>query len=206
MHRLRWLPVLGPLLLCSGCFRAASVHANQVRQLRVDEGSATIVYKNGDSRRIAHFDSITVQTNAPPLAAKPADTVCSADQSEYEFEFDDTTRGALAAPLLSLEDQGGRRVFSMAQVQKITLESYSPGRPWLIAAAATVGAIAGGALGYAMGGPCHEEEEFGCVEKGLYGIAGVPIGLGIGLAVGFPLTRGLGDFYPAPSPSTAQDP
>ena len=204
MNRLRWI-VLVPLALCCGCFRAASVHPSDLQQLSVDQGSAAIVYKNGDSRRIAHFDSITVQTNAPPLGATPGDPACT--RPEFQFEFDRTTRGSLSAPLLRLEDQHSRRVFSLAQVQNITLESYSPARPWLILAAAGIGAVAGGVLGYAMGHPC--DREWGCMEKALYAMAAAPIGFGVGLALGFPLTRNLGDFQRAPagpSASTAHEP
>lgn len=189
---LRWFSILAPLLLCSSCFRAANVDPNEVQQLAVEQGSATIVYKNGDSLRIADFDSITVQaTRVEPYST----------EEQSEFEFDRTTRGSLAAPLLELEDQRRRRAFPISQVQNISLERYSPERPWLILAAASVGAVAGGMLGYAMGGPCNDE--WGCMEKGLYAIAGAPIGFGVGLAVGFPLTRSLGTFYPAPNGAKA---
>jgi len=191
MGRLQWFAiVLAPLALCSGCFRAASVKVSDVQQLSVEQGSAAIVYKNGDTRRIARFDSITVQTNGPALEATPADPVATGCRAEIEYEFDHTTRGSLSAPVLRLEDQRRRRVFSLAQVENITLEKYSPERPWVILAAASVGAIAGGLLGYSLGGPCNKE--WGCMEKGLYSLAGIPIGLGVGLAIAFPVTRDLG--------------
>jgi len=190
----RWWEGLGfgALVLCSGCYRAASVHPSELQQFDVDRGSAALVYKNGDSRRITRFDTITVETNALTPEATPADGAKAQVQSEceFEFEFGRMTRGSMSTARLQLETQHYRHVFSLAQVESITLEKYSPERPWLILAAAGVGAVAGGLLGYASGGPCNGE--WGCFEKGMHAVVGVPIGFGVGLALGFPLTRGLG--------------
>ena len=163
--------------------------------MTVEQGAATIVYKNRDRRRIADFDSITVQTNRAPAEGAAVDPASAKQPSEFEFEFDSTARGSLARSLLRLEDQRSRRVFPLAEVEKITLESYSPERPWLILAAAGVGALAGGLLGAAVG-PCNDEGS--CMEKAAAAVVGMPIGFGIGLAVGFPLTRGLGTTDRAP--------
>jgi hypothetical protein len=176
------------------------VNASDLQQLSVERGSATIVYQNGDSRRITRFDSITVQTNAGALEAAPSDPVGTGTQAGAEIKLDGTARGLLSASVLRLEDQRGHRAFSLGQVESITVEKYSPERPWLILAAAGVGAVAGGLLGYALGGPCNEE--WGCLEKGLYSMAGIPIGFGVGLAIGFPLTRNLGEFQRAPDGAT----
>lgn len=198
MGRIRWFPiVLATLPLSLGCFRAASVHPSDMQQLSVEHGSAAIVYKNGDTRRIAHFDSITVEVNGAALQAMPCDPVASEDRSE--FEFGRTTRGSLSASGLRLEDGRSRHVFALTEVENIRVERYSPERPWLILATASVGALAGGLLGYALGGPCNEE--WGCLEKGLYAMAGAPIGFGLGLTVGFPLTRSLGELQRAPNDS-----
>jgi len=193
MGRLWLLIVLLPLSLCSSCFRAANVQPSELRKMTVDKGSARLVYKNGDSLRIAHFDSITVETNAPQTGMT-VDPNRSEQPSEREFVFDATTRGSLSAPLLRLEDQHSRRVFPLAQVENINLESYSPGRPWLILAAAGIGALAGGLIGSAAA-PCNDEGN--CMEKAAFALVSMPIGFGVGLAVGFPLTRGLGTSYPA---------
>jgi hypothetical protein len=198
MALLRSLPalVLPPLLALSGCFRAVSVRPSDLRSLTVAEGTAEIVYKNGDTRRIARFDSLTVQARGPALAATPVEPIASHEHAEFEFEG--PMRGSFAPPLLHMQDRRSQRVFTLNQLEEVTIERYAPERPWLILATATAGAFLGGLIGYSLGGPC--DREWGCMGKAVYAMAGVPIGFGAGLAIGFPLTRGLGDFHRAERP------
>lgn len=143
--------------------------------MQIAKQSAHILYRNGDTHVVDGFDKVNVRERT------------SADQSELH-EYGADVSGELEGSVLRIRDGSDSGSFAAQNVSYVTIERYTPARPFIVAGAAVAGALLFG-FAAAAGGRSKDCSEYGdCVSSAAAVLGAGAIGMGIGLAVSIPIT------------------